>query len=454
MVKEIVKRQENNNICEQSKKFNITDGKISCCEDNNCINGYVECPRYNEWCKNNKNFTLCLSLISLPSNFFSGNKEEREGQQNKARAMLDLEVLICGGEDNRSKKCCNASGCGVNMNNGGINTASKPYACTDIKGILRRLSSNLVSRQTPPDFDCQNKDDAGVICPNLEFSGNDDNSLDNVITTPTPITTDVPSNVPENTGGLSASNKIALGTGIGLGTPIENFRDELQKSEHPGVEIHNNIYTTKLPPLNQDYKNVSKRKIKISNDFNPDDYIRKYDIVERKIKELFGFAHHFAIYLGNGEVAHISHSEREKNKGQFVEIHHPFIPFKKPELIQKHVDIAINAKYGEGEYELLGNNCEHFATKCVYGLEMSRQSGSTKTYADYLLQAIQESNQSFKKMENDLIEKGILEVDDHQAEPSISNDSQQIFRQEEEIVEINNNQHENQYITQIQIPPK
>ncbi|CAG8584352.1 9111_t:CDS:1 [Paraglomus brasilianum] len=247
----------------------------------------------------------------------------------------------------------------------------------------------------------------------------------------------------------------------------------LKRSEYPGAEIHNNIYTTKLPPLNQNYKNVSKRKVKISDNFDPDDYIKKYDIVKRKIKELGGVAHHYAIYLGNGEVVHISRSEKEKSKGEFgarkgtwkefiknekeIEINHPFIPFKKPDLIQRHIEIALNAKYGKGKYELLGNNCEHFATMCVYGLGMSRQTRRTKTYADYLLQAIQENNQLFKEMESDLIEKGVLKANNYseiQAESSGSNSNQENIQAKEEIIEVDNNQQEDQCINQMAIPPK
>ncbi|CAG8555449.1 10488_t:CDS:2 [Paraglomus brasilianum] len=140
------------------------------------------------------------------------------------------------------------------------------------------------------------------------------------------------------------------------------------------------------------------------------------------------------------EVVHISGKERMgKTSG-----------FHAPELTKKHIEIAVNAKYGKGEYELLGNNCEHFATMCVYGLGMSRQARSTTTDADYLLQAIQENNQLFKEMEDDLIEKGVLEANNYsevQAESSGSNSNRKNVQSEEEI---NDNNQQEQYIGQIE----
>jgi len=104
--------------------------------------------------------------------------------------------------------------------------------------------------------------------------------------------------------------------------------------------------------------------------FDPDDYLKPLDIIKRKMKESGGTTYHYAIYLGNGKVANISVSDKDDKtfkdsfniKGRFgakidtwehflkgetkVEIYHPFIPFKRPELILEHIDIAIKAKYG------------------------------------------------------------------------------------------------------------
>ncbi|CAG8771072.1 6408_t:CDS:1, partial [Cetraspora pellucida] len=79
-----------------------------------------------------------------------------------------------------------------------------------------------------------------------------------------------------------------------------------------------------------------------------------------------------------------------------------------PELIKKHIEIAIRCRYGAGEYHLFKKNCEHFATMCVYGLGISYQSGvinQTAKESDYLLQAIKESSKFFKRLESELVSK-------------------------------------------------
>jgi len=69
--------------------------------------------------------------------------------------------------------------------------------------------------------------------------------------------------------------------------------------------LYNNIYTTDLPSLTQNYENITKSKVKLTSQDNPDDYLKTYDIVKRKI-DYFGLSHHYAIYLGDKKVAHIS----------------------------------------------------------------------------------------------------------------------------------------------------
>ncbi|CAJ0761225.1 16475_t:CDS:2 [Entrophospora sp. SA101] len=96
-----------------------------------------------------------------------------------------------------------------------------------------------------------------------------------------------------------------------------------------------------------------------------------------------------------------------------IEIEHPFIPFKRLELIEKQIDIAIKAKYGEKQYHLLKNNCEHFAKMCVYGLGISQQSKMANAISKdsaYLLKAIQETNDFFEKLqEKEILEKNSQE---------------------------------------------
>ncbi|CAJ0855592.1 17270_t:CDS:2 [Entrophospora sp. SA101] len=49
------------------------------------------------------------------------------------------------------------------------------------------------------------------------------------------------------------------------------------------------------------------------------------------------------------------------------------IPFKRPELIRKHIRKAVANRYGEGKYNVISNNCEHFATLCVAGIKFCSQ---------------------------------------------------------------------------------
>ncbi|CAJ0748977.1 12487_t:CDS:2 [Entrophospora sp. SA101] len=226
------------------------------------------------------------------------------------------------------------------------------------------------------------------------------------------------------------------------------FKYIILRSEHPAAEMYNNIYTFDLPSLSQNYKNVARRKITFLSQTNPNDYIKPYDIVKRKIDK-FGMTHHYAVYLGNNEegvpeVVHIYNLEEGKKSGKDlgaridtwerfldgkreVEICHPFVPFKRPELIREHIEIAVKAGYGKGEYHLLKDNCEHFATMCVYGLGMSQQAKSKIGKADYLLQAIKESNDFFKQLETRQVKK--KSTSDSEGSDTLTNSSWEVVQQ-------------------------
>ncbi|CAJ0925562.1 19201_t:CDS:2 [Entrophospora sp. SA101] len=229
---------------------------------------------------------------------------------------------------------------------------------------------------------------------------------------------------------------------------IELLIKKSKKHEHPAAEMYNNIYTFDLPSLSQNYKNVARRKITFLSQTNPNDYIKPYDIVKRKIDK-FGMTHHYAVYLGNNEegvpeVVHIYNLEEGKKSGKDlgaridtwerfldgkreVEICHPFVPFKRPELIREHIEIAVKAGYGKGEYHLLKDNCEHFATMCVYGLGMSQQAKSKIGKADYLLQAIKESNDFFKQLETRQVKK--KSTSDSEGSDTLTNSSWEVVQQ-------------------------
>ncbi|CAI2198891.1 12881_t:CDS:1, partial [Funneliformis geosporum] len=94
-------------------------------------------------------------------------------------------------------------------------------------------------------------------------------------------------------------------------------------------------------------------------------------------------------------------------------------------LIKEHIKLVEKIEYGKGKYKLFDNNCEHFATICVYGLGMSQQAKSKIGDTDYLLQAIQESNEFFKELEKELDKnKKTTESNGKQSETR-NNDQQQ-----------------------------
>ena len=101
-----------------------------------------------------------------------------------------------------------------------------------------------------------------------------------------------------------------------------------------------------------------------------------------------GYYHH-GIYIGNEEVVQfglpfdmyqdhslikvIKSPIEDFLKGGFLEVRQ----YTKKEFKIKHkneliVEIALS-KLGEGDYNLLYNNCEHFANFCVFGKKESKQ---------------------------------------------------------------------------------
>ena len=134
---------------------------------------------------------------------------------------------------------------------------------------------------------------------------------------------------------------------------------------------------------------VKKARVAKSNALtNSDVYIKEHDVIGIRINNTTTY--HIAVYLGNNQVAHIrglanvpseqwkaqqdSISEFLKSReSDEVILNRLIIPFKKPELIREHIRKAIAAKYGEGKYNVVSNNCEHFATLCVTGVKFSSQ---------------------------------------------------------------------------------
>lgn len=123
----------------------------------------------------------------------------------------------------------------------------------------------------------------------------------------------------------------------------------------------------------------------------PDSCIKKHDIIsiEMDSKHSLGLKH-AAVYLTNKEAVHISGESKKNNnfraqkdnwekfldnrkEAKEIILYRPLVPFKLSELIEQHIDIAVNTEYGSGKYNLLSRNCEHFATLCVGGVPFSKQ---------------------------------------------------------------------------------
>jgi Leucine-rich repeat (LRR) protein len=134
----------------------------------------------------------------------------------------------------------------------------------------------------------------------------------------------------------------------------------------------------------------------------PDKYLKPMDIIWRKMVGMPNFmpdCYHVAVYLGNERVAHIGSSKFAKDikfgrigekkdlsrarNDHWQDFLHDvddkliryrlLVPFKRPEKIEEHIITATLAEYGAEKYNFLGNNCEHFATLCVYGIPFSIQ---------------------------------------------------------------------------------
>lgn len=107
------------------------------------------------------------------------------------------------------------------------------------------------------------------------------------------------------------------------------------------------------------------------------------------IRVLINGYYHHGIYIGNDEVVQFGHPFdmyqdhslikvikspiEDFLRGGFLEVRQ----YTKKELKTKHknafiVEVALS-KIGEGDYNLLYNNCEHFANYCVFGKKESKQ---------------------------------------------------------------------------------
>lgn len=89
--------------------------------------------------------------------------------------------------------------------------------------------------------------------------------------------------------------------------------------------------------------------------------------------EVIQFGHPFDMYTDHNEIKVIKSPIEDFLRGGFLEVRQ----YSKKELKIKFkneliIEIA-KSKLGEGDYNLLYNNCEHFANLCVFGKKESKQ---------------------------------------------------------------------------------
>ena len=178
---------------------------------------------------------------------------------------------------------------------------------------------------------------------------------------------------------------------------------------YPVVAISPRTSTSFLSVMNWPY--LYKRSLPSDAKYNPDKYILPLDIVKRPINNEFD---HYAIYLGNRQVAHfpgggkptqfdswkefhspsshgsssslyrvfdfinplnLNNSNSPRSDDEIV-LYHPQIPFKRKEEIIRHIAKAISCGYGRNSYDIKINNCEHIVKRCILGIDFSPQAAS------------------------------------------------------------------------------
>ena len=122
-------------------------------------------------------------------------------------------------------------------------------------------------------------------------------------------------------------------------------------------------------------------------------YLRAGDMIQKKGNFILQWLYsHFAIYIGNGEIVHVSSPNRMGQGKTTINREYMEVAFC-GELVRKnnHLDNAPAFHYriqedrkivkaardrvGENwDYNFMTHNCEHFATWCRYGREVSLQS--------------------------------------------------------------------------------
>lgn len=119
------------------------------------------------------------------------------------------------------------------------------------------------------------------------------------------------------------------------------------------------------------------------------------------IRVRIGGIWHFGVYVSDGEVIQFGYPPREKRPmddeirvvsttidefagGCIVEKAKLSLKEKLKRIPPEKTAAIARSRLGEGNYNLLHNNCEHFAFECVFGVHRSEQEeNARKQWNDY-----------------------------------------------------------------------
>lgn len=116
---------------------------------------------------------------------------------------------------------------------------------------------------------------------------------------------------------------------------------------------------------------------------------KKGDLI--RVQRKIGYFH-FGIYIGHNKVIHFSADKDDSIfdntnikiqkckledflRGDTLEVNYPYSGFYKRWVVCRRAKKKLGDKYfNDRAYDLLENNCEHFANYCYYGVSVSDQS--------------------------------------------------------------------------------
>uniref|UniRef100_A0AC35FXS6 LRAT domain-containing protein n=1 Tax=Panagrolaimus sp. PS1159 TaxID=55785 RepID=A0AC35FXS6_9BILA len=173
--------------------------------------------------------------------------------------------------------------------------------------------------------------------------------------------------------------------------------DVLKKEQFLTLEGAQNFVREKHAKLEEGIfdAHVSHRIRKLPSDafLNPDKYLKPGDHIQRRLDGCIPFINHEGIYIGDGQVCHINtetatamaktvlsdkreaHARIDKfqkfvsSEDQEVRILVHCLRRRSREDICSTARRLAEERYRAGEYNLLQQNCQHFASYCVLGVE-------------------------------------------------------------------------------------